>query len=223
MECTLLEQRLAGEPLPPVPDQRLRASGRIGDHWVDLFVTGVGAVNTTWTLARALGRFPYKLLVNVGVCGALDPALEVGSAVYIWRDSFGDLGAEDADGRLLDLRALNLSLLTRQGEASYNTLEPPPLPWPAPPLPRAQGLTCNTAHGEAARIAALRAQWPQAQVESMEGAACFYAGVQSGLATVGIRGVSNRVEPRNRAAWQLTEAAEAAQRALMQWIEQLPA
>jgi futalosine hydrolase len=43
----------------------------------------------------------------------------------------------------------------------------------------------------------------------MEGAAFFYACLQQqGLGFVQIRALSNYVEPRNRAAWQIPQAIE---------------
>ncbi len=222
LECALIEEVLSGEPLPPVSGQRLRGSGRVGNHWVDLIMTGIGPVNTAWNLSRALGRFPYKLLVNIGVCGALDPALDIGQVVNIVEDSFADLGAETADGQLLDLSALGLPLLTRRDETHYNRLRLARIPVPEPHLTRVQGLTSSTAHGRAESIATLRAHWPQAQVETMEGAAFVYASLMTGVPAVAIRGVSNRVEPRDRASWRLTEAAEAAQRSALSWIATLP-
>ena len=42
-----------------------------------------------------------------------------------------------------------------------------------------------------------------AQIESMEGAAFFYACKQAGLPALQIRAVSNYVEKRNRDAWQI--------------------
>jgi futalosine hydrolase len=44
------------------------------------------------------------------------------------------------------------------------------------------------------------------QVESMEGAAFMYACLLHGVPFAQVRGVSNRVERRNRAAWRLDEA-----------------
>jgi len=43
----------------------------------------------------------------------------------------------------------------------------------------------------------------QPQLESMEGAAFFYACTQAGVPCLQIRAVSNYVEKRNRDAWQI--------------------
>ena len=72
-------------------------------------------------------------------------------------------------------------------------------------LPEAHGITVNTAHGDDASIARLRARLTP-DVESMEGAAFMYACLVSGTPFVQVRAVSNMVERRNRAAWKLADA-----------------
>jgi futalosine hydrolase len=220
-ECQLIEERLSGEPLPAASSQRLRASGKIGNHWVDLLVTGVGAVNTTWALSRGLSRFPYKLIVNVGVCGAIDRRLPLGSVVSIVQEIFGELGAEDQDGSFLDLHSIGLPLHQTRSGTWFNRLAAPDLPYPEPNLPRVVGVTADRAHGEQQSIDRLTRHWPDAQVESMEGAAFFYAALRSHVPFVAIRGISNYVEPRDRSSWRLPEAAAAAQQAALSWIESL--
>ena len=56
-------------------------------------------------------------------------------------------------------------------------------------------------------------------VESMEGAAILQVGALMGVPAGEIRAISNAVGDRDRAAWKLREAAEAAQTALLDWIE----
>jgi futalosine hydrolase len=52
-----------------------------------------------------------------------------------------------------------------------------------------------------------KAQFPP-QVESMEGAAFMYAALLAGVPFAQVRAVSNRVERRNRDAWNLPLAIE---------------
>jgi futalosine hydrolase len=58
-------------------------------------------------------------------------------------------------------------------------------------------------HGAEASIQKIRDKYPEIQVESMEGAAFFYACLAAGVPFAEIRSISNRVEPRNRDAWDL--------------------
>jgi futalosine hydrolase len=49
----------------------------------------------------------------------------------------------------------------------------------------------------------------EVQVESMEGAAFLYCCLTAGVRCAQVRAVSNRVERRNRAAWNLPLAIQA--------------
>lgn len=189
----------------------------LGRHQVSICITGVGMVNTAWQLSRALQQ-PYDLLIHLGVCGSYDDSLAVGSVVQVVQDAYSELGADDQEV-FLDMQALGFVNFTASSQAYYNTLtNPKPLPLA---LPQVRGITVNRVHGEAASIARTKQQW-QPQVESMEGAAFFQAALMADVPFVALRGISNRVEPRNRAAWQLNEAAEAAQHVVQQLILDLP-
>jgi len=63
-------------------------------------------------------------------------------------------------------------------------------------------ITVNTVHGNETSIKKLTGRISP-QLESMEGAAFFYACKQAGLPCLQIRAVSNYVEKRNRDAWQI--------------------
>ena len=56
-------------------------------------------------------------------------------------------------------------------------------------------------------------------VESMEGAAVVHVALLEGKPVGEIRGISNPVGPRDRSTWRVREAAEAAQRVLIEWLE----
>ena len=59
---------------------------------------------------------------------------------------------------------------------------------------------------------------PAAAVESMEGAAIAHVAALSGIPVGEIRGISNLVGNRDRGAWRVKEAAQAAQQALLKWV-----
>ena len=84
-------------------------------------------------------------------------------------------------------------------------------------LPAVNGITVNTVHGRDASIDDVRRRLAPA-VESMEGAAFMYACLVHGLPFAQVRAVSNIVERRNRAAWNIPGAvlslAETARRIL---------
>src|SRR5262249_18472991 len=65
-----------------------------------------------------------------------------------------------------------------------------------------EGITVNTAHGNEDSIAAIRRR-QKPQIESMEGAAFLYACMIHKVPFAQVRAVSNVVERRNRAAWNI--------------------
>lgn len=160
---------------------------------VQVIVTGVGSTATAFHLGYFFCQNRPDWVINAGVAGTFDPALNIGDVVQVISERFGDLGIEEVDGQFVDLAELGLA-----PNSEFQNLGEP-----LPNLLTAKGLTINTVHGTANSIEKIQKKYPEVQVESMEGAAFFYACLASGIPFVEIRSISNRVEPRNRDAWDL--------------------
>ncbi len=190
MECTLLR--------PHVP----------------VVVTGVGAVNAAIGLTRFLEREGAERVISCGIGGAYPSlkapgsGLAIGDAVWAVSECYGDLGAGSADG-FLDMEALGFPVLP----GLYNTL-------PLQIFPESGGrrfVTVNTCTGDDAGAKALALRTGGA-VESMEGAAIAHVAALYGIPCGEVRGISNPVGNRDRAAWRVRDAAIAAQEALLAFI-----
>lgn len=59
---------------------------------VDVLITGIGEVATTYAITQALARKKYELLLQVGIAGSFSRIMPLGSAVVVGADCFGDLG-----------------------------------------------------------------------------------------------------------------------------------
>ena len=177
-----------------------------GSHDVDILTTGVGMTATAAWCARLLERQSYDLAVNLGVCGSFTPECPPGTVVNVVTDCIPELGAEDGD-RFLTLQELGL---LRPDDPRGGQLVNPFVPPHAAiaTLPRVNGITVNTVHGNEESIARV-VERVKPDVESMEGAAFMYACLVSGVRFAQVRSVSNMVEKRNRAAWKLPEAVQA--------------
>lgn len=186
---------------------------------VQALVTGVGLVATTWALTRALERQRPDLVLNAGIAGAYDRQLELGAVVHVVSEQFGDLGVEEADGALSDV--FDLGLTARSAPPFINGRLENPGAALSGFLPNVHGLTVHKVHGTVRSIEAVRKKYPTAQVESMEGAAVFYACLLAGVPFLEIRAISNYVEPRNRAAWQIPLAIERLNEAVTDIVEVL--
>lgn len=169
-------------------------------------ITGIGPVATAWHLGRLFAQYRPDWALHAGVAGAFERSLTLGDVVQVIADRFADIGVEEADGRFTDVFELGLA----------NPDEPPfDGGWlrnvaaaEARFLPAVTGLTVSRVHGYAPSIEAIRQKYPQAQVETMESAAFFYACLQAEVPFSEIRALSNYVEPRRREAWKLDLAIE---------------
>ena len=186
---------------------------------VRVLVTGVGMVATAFRLGHFFAHHQPQLVLNVGIAGALDPQLRIGDVLCVGTERFADLGVEEADGRFADL--FDLGLLGTDAPPFQAGLMHCPQAEQSAFLPSVHGLTVNRVHGAAASIAALRQRYPDAQVESMEGAAFFYACLLVGVPFLQIRSISNFVEPRNRAGWNLPLAIENLNHTVLEMLEGL--
>lgn len=199
--------------------ERLR-TGRFRGEPVDLLVTGVGMVATAAWCTQTLTRTSYDLALNLGVCGSFDAALPPGTVVHVVSDRMAELGAEDGDS-FLTVQQLQLVAADEFPFTDGQLVNAAP---PSNPvlqaLPQANGITVNTAHGADASIAAVVARFSP-HVESMEGAAFMFACLISGLPFAQLRAVSNVVERRNRAMWQMPRAIEQLGATAMRLLEAL--
>jgi futalosine hydrolase len=167
-------------------------------------------VNAALAVARAVAAGPVRSVLACGVGGAYPGSgLRVGDVVCASTETYADLGADGPDG-FAGAEALGFPVVA--GRAGPLPLDLFPCERRAPFATRS---TCTGRDGDARAIAARTG----AAVESMEGAAFVHAALVFGLRVGEIRGVSNLAGDRDRAAWRVREAAEAAQEALLRWLE----
>jgi futalosine hydrolase len=207
--------------LTPVAERtsRLKAFRR-GAHDIDVLTTGVGMVATAAWCSRTLVTGDYDLALNLGVCGAFDRRLALGTVVHVTSDRFAELGAEDGDAFLTisELGLLGANEFPFTAGTLLNVAPPDSLVLQS--LVSVTSITVNTVHGNESSIArAVETSAPQ--VESMEGAAFMYACLVHGLRFAQVRSVSNVVERRNREAWKLPEAVRALNATALELIDTL--
>jgi futalosine hydrolase len=164
----------------------------------ELLITGVGMVATAFALGRHLATHQYDLVVNFGIAGSFDREIAIGEVLEIKEDTFAELGAEDAD-EFLTIEKLGFGESTYHPTTKladlynlFNTFD----------LKTAKAITVNTVHGNEATIKKVIERL-NPQLESMEGAAFFYACKEMNVPCLQIRAVSNYVEKRNRDNWNI--------------------
>jgi len=151
-------------------------------------------VATAFSLGKHLATNQYDLAINLGIAGSFDRNVALGEVVEVVEDQLSELGAEDAEA-FLPIEALGF------GESIFKT-DTRLSSYTDQKLKQMTAITVNTVHGHELSIEKLTGRI-QPQLESMEGAAFFYACKQGGIPGLQIRAVSNYVEKRNRDAWQI--------------------
>jgi len=172
---------------------------------VHILISGIGLTATAYSLGKYFAFQKPKLIINLGIAGAINSSLNLGDVVQVNSECFGDMGAENGDGHFLDLFKLDL---INQNDFPYQegVLQNPDRR-KFDFLPTAKGLTVNKVHGQEASIEKMKSQF-DADVETMEGAAFFYVCLLEKVPFLQIRAISNYVEERNREAWNIPLAID---------------
>ncbi|WP_293880278.1 MULTISPECIES: futalosine hydrolase [unclassified Sphingobacterium] len=180
----------------------------------DTLITGVGMVATAFALGRALHEKKYDLLINIGIGGCLDRHVEIGSVIQVVSESFVELGAEDGHN-FIPIDQLGY------GKSKFSSCLLADKELRLPFLKQGEGITVNKVHGHTESIEKIQKLHPNSLVESMEGAAVFYAADKITVPVIEIRGISNYVEKRNRATWNIPLAIMNSNKALIKTLEYL--
>ncbi len=169
---------------------------------VNVLITGVGAVPTTYHLMSVISNSQYSMIINIGVAGSYSPKYSIGDVVMVEKETFSDYGIDD-NGHFYSIFDKNLA---NPNQFPY---ENGWIRWPSNEyfplvnhLPKAKGITVSTASGSAEVISRIKNQF-SADIETMEGAAVFYTCCMMNIPFICLRGISNLVEPRNVSNWNL--------------------
>ena len=188
----------AGMPNAEVGNSAMRvAESQISNlkSQISFLITGVGMVATAFALGRHLAINKYDVVINLGIAGSFDRSISLGTIAEITEDTLAELGAED-DQDFLPLSKLGFGEETFKASARLSDY------FDTDDAQQATAITVNTVHGNEASIKKV-VQRLNPRLESMEGAAFFYACKQANVPCIQIRSVSNYVEKRNRDNWQI--------------------
>jgi futalosine hydrolase len=227
-ELSLLQRTVIGQQQAAIVPQELYG-GELGASRVLLAVSGMGKVNAAAAAAALLERFTPGLVIITGCAGAYaGSGLSVGDLVLASTEVFGDEGVLTPSG-WEPLRLMGIPVLERHGKSYYNEF---PLSLPtteqAMQLAKALGVTArrgrfvtvSTCSGTTVRGDELASRFG-GMCENMEGAAIAQVALAYGVDCIEIRGISNMVEDRDPAAWNIPLAVEQAQRFIVKFIESL--
>lgn len=205
VSATWLEVKLLADELEFIEESaHLLRRYKLHEIEIDILITGIGATFTTFHLTNTLHDNKYQFVINVGIAGSLTTELGIGEVVSVVTDEFADLGIEKEEDFLTLFESGFMDADEFPFENGYlkasdfNGLFK---------LKKVRGITTNKSHGRTSTIAEIKSKF-NAQVESMEGAVALYVCSWFGVPCVQIRSISNYVEPRNSAQWNIPVALE---------------
>ena len=179
-----------------------------GNNQISLLITGVGSMAVSWAMTKWLSsNAKPDLAVNAGIAGSYREEIKIGDVVVPVSDCFADAGIETGGG-FLTLAEAGLEDPDRfpfrggriVAENKYVALA-------AGKIKPVRAITVNTATGSEATIEKMIKKYDP-DIETMEGATFFYVCSCGRIPFLAMRSVSNRVEPRNRADWNISLALE---------------
>jgi futalosine hydrolase len=202
--------------------------GWIQSKEVTLALTGMGKINAASATALLLQGTPPDLLINTGCAGAYrGGGLQVGGLAVATSEVLADEGVLTPEG-WQSLELIGIPLVTRSSKAFFNEF---PLSMQAAgraaslaaalgvPMQRGKFLTVSTCSGTSARGEELYSRFGGI-CENMEGAAVAQVALRCGVDCLEVRGISNMVEDRDMAAWNIPGAVEAVQRFILKYLQE---
>jgi futalosine hydrolase len=171
---------------------------------VSYLVTGVGAVQTTYSLTRHVERLMPDFIIGAGVGGGFSREIALGSVLQVRSEAFADLGVQESRG-WTDL--FDLGLAARNDPPfTDGRLQNPAAPMSIAAI-NAGGCTVNQVTTDPSRIDTIQKLYAPL-VESMEGAALHYVCINEGIPFIHLRAISNLVGERDKQRWKMNEALE---------------
>jgi len=201
----------------------------IGQHKVDVLITGVGMVATAYQLGKTLATETYNFALNLGIAGSFENRYpkkkhKLGEVVNVISDRIAELGVVEGEDFtcMSDLGLIHESDLSFFTEEHRNELCPGcekiQQSTVLQGLRKVSGVTVNRLDtGKEEIEAVVRRLKPD--VETMEGAAFLYAAFREFLPSMQLRAISNYAGERNKKKWKMDEAVKKLNTVALQLLE----
>ncbi len=227
IEASLLMEGTSSSEATTVGSKTITA-GTLAGQKVLICAGGMGKVNAAHAATLMITQARPEALIIFGIGGAYPSSgAKLGDVAVAREEIAGDEGVLTGEG-FKDTEYIGIPLLKMATSGIYNTY-----PAPHPLLQRALGalagrpagtvhtgpfVTLSTCTGTRERARELEQRYG-ALCENMEGAAAAHVALSHGIPWLEVRGISNIVEDRDMAKWDIPRAARAAQLAVVQIIE----
>ena len=185
---------------------------------IDVLITGVGLLATTYSLTRQVGLKRPGLIIQAGIGGSFNKTLPLGTVVAVQKDTIADLG-------VMEKRAFKtvfeLGLISRKTSPFTNG-------WlvnksdliQRSKLKKVTAISINEITTSAKRIREYKKMFTPT-IESMEGASLHYVCGKENIPFFQLRAISNYVGVRDKKKWKLKESIINLNKELIQLLEVL--
>lgn len=191
---------------------------RQGTAIIDILITGIGGVQTTFHLSNAMNKEKYDVVLNVGIAGSFAQKLMIGELVNVIEDEFADFGIR-SQGTMKNATESGFIAATEFPFVANKITNKTPWIQSFPQIKQVRGITVDLIIDSFQEIDA-RAKKFLADVETMEGAAFFYVMSHHAIPYYQIRAVSNIVGA-NKAQWNIPMAKDNLSRFLLRFVDGL--
>lgn len=167
---------------------------------VDVLITGIGLTATTYSLTKQIQLRRPGIIIQAGIAGCFDKRIALGSVLVVKQETIGDQVVIEK-GKMKTLFELGLvpgnrspfskGWLINKTEVLKKTK-----------LQKVKGITTNEITTAKQKIRLYRDVFDPV-VESLEGAALHYVGLQEKIPFLQLRSVSNYIGERNKKNWDM--------------------
>ena len=186
---------------------------------VDLLITGVGLMATTYALTRQIIQKKPAIIIQAGISGCIDEKLNLGDVVVVKDEVIGDMGVMENKSfkTLFDLNLMHKDDQPWNNGKLVNTNKNLLL---SSGLKQVHAVTVHEITTHPKRIHYYK-ETLHAQIEHMEGAALHFVGLMEDIPFLQIRSVSNQVSVRDKSVWKLDESIDNLNQEVQRIISQL--
>ena len=188
-------------------------------HRVEVLVTGVGAVATTYFLTSNIRNHRPDIIIQAGIAGSFRQN-KLGEVVSVEQDSFADMGVWEND-QFINIFDLKLADENKSPFINRSLVNPNQKLLKLLGLEQVKAITVNEITTDTKRIDWYK-QNSSPAVESMEGAALHYVCLQENIPFLQVRAVSNYVGERNKTKWNLQDAISNLNEKIISLLNELP-
>jgi futalosine hydrolase len=177
-------------------------------------ISSVGIASTAYSLGKIFAIEKFDIAIQIGIAGAYQKNCKLGEVYQVLSDRFLYFGAEEDN--FIPISKLNLGIKEDIYFQKFNINLPL-----LSSLKKAKAITSQTIHTKESSIEKIMEIYDNPQLESMEGAAFFYACKQSNTPCLQIRSISNYVGKRNKSNWDIDFAIRELKRTILQLLQEI--